>query len=106
MRQASLFVLFRRAAIFVSLCTRQPYIPIHAFGLFVFFSSGKELFGGPFLTFTGNHTNINPVVVNNSQAWVHFTSDHLNGEREHKGFSLSYQVLYLGMISRGSVVGW
>ena len=55
---------------------------------------GKDLFGGPFTTFTGNTTGLNPVRVDGSDVWVHFSSDHLDGDRPYRGFSLSYKILF------------
>ncbi|XP_070195421.1 uncharacterized protein [Littorina saxatilis] len=77
----------------------QSYVNITFFDLFVedgrdfvLIGEGTEIFGGPFMTFTGNSTGVNPVRLDSSDVWVHFTSDHLNGELPYRGFSLSYQV--------------
>ena len=56
--------------------------------------------GGPFTTFTGNSTGSNPVRLDSSDVWIHFTSDHLEGDLPYKGFSLVYNIVsHLSVVS-------
>ncbi|XP_067679865.1 uncharacterized protein [Haliotis asinina] len=59
---------------------------------FVLVGQGKEVFDGPFTTYTGNITQSFTLTVKASNAWLHFTSDHLMGGSGYRGFNLSFTV--------------
>ncbi|XP_071117438.1 uncharacterized protein [Haliotis cracherodii] len=59
---------------------------------FVLVGQGKEVFDGPFTTYTGNITRSFTLTVKASNAWLHFTSDHLMGGDGYRGFNISFSV--------------
>ncbi|KAK7501175.1 hypothetical protein BaRGS_00007660, partial [Batillaria attramentaria] len=60
---------------------------------FVLIGEGSDLFGGPFDTYTGNKTSPRPILVETRSVWIHFTSDHLEGDLPYRGFSLTYHIV-------------